>query len=178
MSPSLADLERLAFKYRTLAELRRSKARGDAPPAREVFRDLAAEFPGALKELDTLTLDVIDRRAEGLAEAAAGGAVEPWMAWVNAYHALARAALFVRLRGARLRGSITNARALDPDQASALAAHATSRSGASVDAAFVLAVLDPPGGRMNAVLYDHLSIVFGEPAAAIKQAIFPSRASS
>jgi hypothetical protein len=176
MQPSLRSLARLARKYRTLGSLRRAKARGEAIPERAVFRDLAAEFPGALTELDTLHLDEIDRRADLLERAAEGGDIDPWMAWLHAYHALARAALHIRLRGARARGD-ARARplepAIDPSMATSLAAAASERSGIPVDDAFVQAVLRPPGGRVNAVLYERLSIAFGVPAPVIKRAIFP-----
>lgn len=88
-----ADLVALAEKYETLASLRRAHARGDAAPERATLRELTARFPGALFELDTLPLELIDARAAALREAAAraGEAEVPsWMRWMSRYHALVR----------------------------------------------------------------------------------------
>ncbi len=166
MPPSPADLLRLAEKYRTLAELRRERARGAAVPERAVFKALADEFPGCLKELDTLPLEEIDARAAALATAAAGGPILDWMAWLAGYHALLRAALRIRIRS-------TRSRAVDEARAVSLADDAAAHSGAAVDVAFVRAVLRPPGGRINPVVFARLAHLHGAEAAAIKRALFP-----
>jgi len=163
VQPLPSDLARLAHKYRTIGELRRARSRGEPVPERDVFRALSSEFPGVLSELDTLPLEEIDRRADSLALAAEGAAIEPWMAWIHAYHALMRAALFIRLRTARARSEIT----------AAMAEKASERSGIRVDEAFAQTVARPPGGRINAVIYARLSAIFGVPATDVKRAIFP-----
>jgi hypothetical protein len=162
------ELERLARKYRRLAELRRARARGEPIPERAVFRELAGEFPGALHELDNLPLEEIDRRAEALATAIAGGPAEPWMAWMARYHALMRAALYVKIRVARRPP-------LSGEQAAALAAKAGAHAGADVGAAFVLTVADPPEGRLNRVVDAALAAAFAAPAEEIRRALFPRR---
>jgi hypothetical protein len=75
-----------------MRELRAGGAGAGDAEARAALRALAAEWPGALKELDTLPTDEIERRA---ALCAAGGD-EPWMAWMVRYHELMRAALAIR----------------------------------------------------------------------------------
>jgi len=55
-------------------------------------RRLAAEWPGGLKELDTLDSDEIERRVQ----ACEAGEDAPWMAWMARYHELMRAALALR----------------------------------------------------------------------------------
>jgi hypothetical protein len=159
-------LLRLAEKYRTLGALRRARAEGAAVPDRAVFQALAEEFPGCLNELDTLLLDEIDARAEALSSAAAGGSVEPWMAWLAGYHALLRAALRIRIRSTHRR-DVDDARAID------LAVDAAAHAGAAIDPAFVHAVLRPPGGRIIPVVYARLAALHGVPAAVIKRALFP-----
>ena len=79
-------------KYERMRELRAAAADGKDAAARAELRAFAAEWPGALKELDTLASDEIERRAR----ACAGGASEPWMAWSLRYHELMRAALAIR----------------------------------------------------------------------------------
>jgi hypothetical protein len=177
MSPSPSDLERLAQKYKTLGELRRARARGEPIPERAVFQELAAAFPGALTELDTLPLDEIDRRAELLAAAAAAAdeaTTEPWMEWLHVYHALLRAALFIRKR--TLRARVVDGQKqdrIDPALAAKLAEEASARAGARVDEAFVQAITRPQGGRILTVVYERLSAIYGAPPAAIKGALFP-----
>lgn len=164
--PSAGDLGLLARKYETLGALRRARARGEPVPDAAVFRSLAREFPGCLNELDTLPLEDIDARAAALGRAAAGGAVEPWMAWLNGYHALLRAALALKPRVAR-------GPALDDARAERLAREASADAGAPVDAAFVRAVADPPGGRLVALVFARLEQMHRCPAATIKRTLFP-----
>ncbi len=83
----------LATKYRTLAELRHGRDAGGAVADRARLQALARAFPGALRELDLLALDEIERRAHALE---ADGPDEAWMEWVSAYHAALRAALDAR----------------------------------------------------------------------------------
>ena len=166
MPPSPAALLRLAEKYQTLGALRRARALGDAVPERAVFKALADEFPGCLNELDTLPLEEIDARRDALAAAAAGGARLDWMAWLDGYHALLRAALRIRIRAAQRR-------AIDEARALALAQDASKHSGAAIDRAFVHAVLRPPGGRILPVVFERLALLHGAPAATIKRTLFP-----
>ncbi|MFL5306789.1 MAG: hypothetical protein ACJ8F1_16350 [Polyangia bacterium] len=93
-------VEALARKYRRLVELR-GRRDGDGPAAtRAELRALAAEFPGALRELDTLGAPELQRRAAACAVAAGGGPAEAWMAWIDRFHVLMRRALQARARGA------------------------------------------------------------------------------
>ena len=175
MPPSSAELLRLAAKYQALGELRRERARGAALPERAVFKALAREFPGCLKELDTLPLEEIDARAAALAEAAQGGPILDWMAWLAGYHALLRAALRIRIRSTRPTRSTrsTQSRTVDEARATILAEDAAAHSGAAIDPAFVHAVMRPPGGRINPVVFARLAHLHGATAATIKRALFP-----
>lgn len=74
-----------------MRELRLQRV-GEGAEARALLREFAAAWPGALKELDTLASDEIERRVQ----ACAAGEVEPWMAWSLRYHELMRAALAIR----------------------------------------------------------------------------------
>ena len=68
--------------------------------ARAALREFARQWPGALKELDTLATDEIERRARACAD----GEAEAWMAWSLRYHELMRAALAIR-RGEAAEGA-------------------------------------------------------------------------
>lgn len=169
LRPTPADLARLAAKYRALANLRRAKERGEPPPPRATFRALAAEFPGALNELDTLPLDEIDRRADALERAASGAAAEaPWMAWMHGYHALYRAALHAKRHLARAHDS-------SDEEVRAAAEGAGRHAGIGVDAAFVRSVARPPGGRLATVVLDRLASAFAATPDRIADELFPCR---
>jgi hypothetical protein len=92
-------VDALARKYAALASLRARRDQGGAAATRDELRALAAEFPGALRELDTLGPAELARRAAACAAAAAGAAPEPWMAWIAAYHDLVGETLAARTRG-------------------------------------------------------------------------------
>jgi hypothetical protein len=149
----------LARKYAALVELRHRRDQGGDPAGGGRLRALAAEFPGCLRELDTLGRAELERRAAVCAAAAAGGPTEPWMDWIAGYHALMRGALAAR------------AAAEGPGAAAA----ASVAAGLPVDDAFVRDVLAPPGGRMGVVVFRALAVRFGTPAATIAAALFPVR---
>ncbi len=159
----------LARKYRAMADLRRAHAAGGGTATPAVLRALAAEFPGALRELDALTLETLDRRAEALTAAADGTTpAEPWMTWLQGYHGLLRAALRVKRRVAR-------APVIPDARADALAREATEAAGIPLDAAFVRAVAHPPGGRINGVVFARLGEHLGVAPEAVWDALFPTR---
>jgi hypothetical protein len=93
------QLDALARKYRALVALRDRRDGGGVPATRDELRALAGEFPGCLRELDTLGPGELARRATVVAAAAAGGPREPWMDWIAGYHALMADALAARARG-------------------------------------------------------------------------------
>jgi hypothetical protein len=166
-SPAAAELLELAEKYRTLAGLRAQKDGGPVQATRAILQPLAARFPGCLRELDTLGSPELERRARAAEAAAADGAREPWMAWIWAYHRLMRAALTTKRAVARA--------PLDPGQIEALAVQAEHLAGFPLGGAFVRAVAAPPQGRLGVMVLEQLAAVFGAPAAAIADALFPRR---
>ena len=155
MVPSAHPLEApalraLARKYQRLAGWRSGRDGNGTGATRDELRALAAEFPGCLRELDTLGAAELGRRAAACAAAVDDpAAVEPWMAWVDGYHALVRRALAAR--------------------------EARGRGEAPGGEAFEQAALAPPGGRMGVVVMRALAVRFGVPAATIAAALFPVR---
>ena len=148
--PSADGLKALVRKYEALVALRSRRAAAGAPATRDELRVLAAEFPGCLRELDTLGTAELTRRTAACVAVAAGAPAEPWMAWIDGFHALMRQAL--ETRGARQRGE-------SPD----------------IGDDFAQAVLAPPGGRMGVVILRSLAARFGVPASTIAAALFPAR---
>ena len=97
----MTDLAALARKYEQLIQLRRSREEAsssgldrfapvDALARRAVMRALAAEFPGALRELDHLSIDQLLARLDAVREAMSSGETYPWLIAVGRMHALAR----------------------------------------------------------------------------------------
>jgi hypothetical protein len=147
------ELRALARKYQALEGLRARRDAGGSGGGGQVaiqLRALAAEFPGCLRELDTLGLAELARRAQAVEVAARGGARESWMAWIWGYHQLMRAALAVR-RGER------------------------AQDGDGADEAFAAEVLAPPEGRVGIVVLRRLAAAHGRPAREIAAALFPVR---
>ena len=175
--PTVEQLRALARKYRTLVEIHRALAAYDDAGARLLDARLAAEFPGALRELQTQPMDELERRAAALEAAAArdGVVVEPWMEWLRAYHALLRAALDHRRRSPRSSALSASAASATIDDAAAtrIARALSAESDFPVDEAFARAVLRPPGGRLGDVVLRRLATVFGVDAATIARALFP-----
>ena len=168
MSPSADELLALSRKYGTLAKLRRARARGGAVADRATLRALSREFPGALRELDTVPLAEIDRRRRALDSAARGGPVETWMTWMVDYHATMRAALVVKARVAR-------SRSLSDELVTTLQREVLRRIGLEIEATFVTSVARPPQGRLNRAVFERLGQKFGVPADDIWDALFPAR---
>jgi hypothetical protein len=85
----------LRAKYEEMLALRRTDDGSYDPRAR--MAALAARFPGALREIDTLPLDEIEHRIEALTQAERDPIHSArWMIAQSRFHALTRAALRAR----------------------------------------------------------------------------------
>jgi len=164
-APTRDELLALEAKYAQVLLLRGAHERGEPIPERGVFKAFAERFPGVLRELDTLPLDVVTTRRLALGEAALGGVVEPWMAWMVAYHELMRAALWMKLRTAK-QPDVTNERMVF------LVRGVANEFGFGVDESFVVDVVRPHSGRLNAMVLGRLEVMFGVPVAEIRKALF------
>src|SRR5688572_2064903 len=163
-----SDLLALARKYRALSELRRAQYRMTFAEVRAPLRELSREFPGSLRELDSLPLEEIEQKGELLEQAAHGARLEPWMMWMHAYHVTMRAALAVKFKLAGRR-SISNALALE------IAGEVSSEVGYRCDLEFVFAVARPPEGRINPVVFRRLGLMFDTEPESLLHALFPER---
>ena len=176
--PTPTELEDLAIKYESLVRLRANRdhdpngtngnSNGHGESVRDLLRELSRRFPGSLRELDTLGLLELQRRAKVARAAAAGGAREPWMAWILAFHRLTAAALLIkRDNAARRRGRAVNERA-SRTQAAELAQF-------SLEPPLVEALAHPPGGRLAPVVLSELARRFAVQPRALSETLFPSR---
>jgi hypothetical protein len=156
---SLADLER---KYQLLLSLRG----GSEPFDARTLRRLAAEFPGALRELDALPTAELEARAGAVAVASRSASrLEPWMEWMIAYHETMRTALAVRRHLFGKRDAKTT------ELAAAAAAFT-----ADCDVDFVAAVMNPPKGRLNVLVFARLAARFGCSPETFEQRLFRAEA--
>lgn len=170
-------LSALRDKYERMLGLRLLHVRAhmepefQEPDPRRAMAELARAFPGALRELDELPLDVIRERIVALAAAELDGApVAPWMQAQVAFHRLARGALAVKrwLGGRPLTPAIEEAfaRAVPKLPADA-AAWATS----------LAAIARPPRGRVLDLVYLRLAEELGVDPDAARAAVMPPRRS-
>lgn len=160
----------LAPKYARLCQLR--QALGDVPPdaaGRAQLRALAADWPGALRELDTLPTAELQRRAQLCAE----GGDEPWMAPLLRYHQLMRAALALR-RGAAL-ADVTARTNITPAAAGDDPAGSVFDDLPPLDEAFAAAVAQPPHGRLMVVVCARVAEDFAMAPAVLWNLLFPPR---
>lgn len=186
-----AQLARLAEKYRLLAELRarrealaasgaRAFGAREAKERRSAFRRLAREFPGALRELDTTPAEILRSRLEAVGEtqrALESGArrdLPLWMEYALAYHVQLREALAIKRWLAR---RLPRGGELDPELLAAFRAWYGKlafrvRTAGDLDLNILREHLNPPGGRLQAVVFEELERRFGRPREEIERLIF------
>jgi hypothetical protein len=172
-TPAAADLRQLAEKYRALAELRAHRDQTPeldprGPATRAALRALAESHPGCLRELDTLGAPEIERRARAASAAADGQPLEPWMAWIWAYHRLMRASLAIKRRLGR-------ARLREGAPLAALLTEAEQIAGWPLSASFIHAVARPPQRRLGVVVLDLLGELYEDSPRVISETLFPPR---
>jgi hypothetical protein len=171
MGLSRAKAEEIRGKYAEMLAMRVEHADGSEDPARVGPRmsDLAARFPGALREIDDLELAEIRRRIAGLDSLLeASGEEEPWMAPVALFHDLARGALALKRRLAGRR---------DVDQALVDRFTAEAQSlpcpeemqGWLTDLA---TIASPPRGRVMDVVFARLARELGIEEAVARNLVF------
>jgi len=146
--PDLASLQAKYVRLLTLRELH-DRAKADPsfvePDPKNEMTALARTWPGALRELDELSIDVIRTRLSSLDRALLDASrIERWMIAQDAFHRLARGALAAkRWLGKRKR--------ITPALRSDFQAHAPREARAwssSLDA-----VATPPRGRLMEVVF-------------------------
>ena len=160
------DLVSLRTKYERLLALRQlhDRAKSDAsfrePDPKSEMTTLARTWPGALRELDELPVDVIRTRIAALDRALGDASrIERWMLAQHAFHRLARGALAAK-RWLGKRKRITAA------VRSEFEAHAPREARAWSDA--LADVASPPRGRL-------MDLVFARVAAELETSVADAR---
>ncbi|MBX3231681.1 MAG: hypothetical protein KIT84_23360 [Labilithrix sp.] len=156
----------LRDKYERMRALREAHARADEPDPRPALQRLAAEFPGALRELDRLPIDEIAHRILALRAAEADPArIEGWMIAEHTFHRYAR-------------GVLATKRWLSdhvPDEAAFRRALPTLDPEAALFATDLEAVASPPRGRVMDLVYARAADDLCIPEPALRHLLHDQR---
>lgn len=178
-----AALAALARKYAVLAKWRRARDEGREGPTAVGLRRMATRFPGSLRELDTLGLAELERRAES-AEAAArtskrsARAPDDWMLWIATVHALLRAVLAWRRQHGRAQAAPGLRAGKRPFRAGTdlgLTQRVRAGTGLMLTEREVARLLAPPSGRTLPVVLDLVARKYHVEPGALARRLFPSR---
>lgn len=139
------------------------------PDPRAEMADLADDFPGALREIDELPLEVIVARIERLSTADAEPSnAEPWMIAQVAFHRLARGALVAK-RWLGRRKDVT------PEDEEAFARALPSlrhRSDAELFSGDLARIGRPPRGRLMDLVHARLAAVLAVTETEARALVF------
>src|SRR5580692_10487397 len=141
-----------------MLRLRLDDASAAPSDPRVAMAALARRFPGALREIDELPLDIIRARIEALdATLANPSRAEPWMMAIAMFHALTRGALSVKRW-------LSGRKVVDEECARAFAleapslAHGEDAIGWCEDLA---RLASPPRGRVTDLVYERIAQKLG-----------------
>lgn len=157
-------------KYQRMLEMRHLNDSGVEHDARGMMRELAAEFPGSLREIDVLPIATITERLRALGDVIRHGhEVSGWMRCVADYHAVLRAVLRIK-RMALPRHDI-------PAAIQILARTYVAGEGeptlADFDATTLDAALNPGEGRLNPWVFRLLERRHGVAPGELNRLLFP-----
>jgi hypothetical protein len=164
-----ADLRDLRDKYERMLALREAHVRAKEDPAfiepdpKPEMARLAERYPGALREIDRIPLEVIAERIRALDIAPADA--EPWMLAQATFHRFARGALATK-RWLAGRKTIT------PALRSAFARF--SNADAKLFAGDLERIAAPPHGRLMNVVFAKVAAALGISEAEAKRLVFDS----
>jgi hypothetical protein len=175
----VTDLRALRDKYERMLRLRQLHARAKEDPdfvepdPRTAMADLARLYPGALREIDELPLDVIRARIDDLSAAEHDRSrVAAWMNAHATFHRLARGALAVKrwLAGRPLTPELSRT------FGTALATMPGSEDARSW-AGDLAAIARPPRGRVMELVYVRLARELALDVSEARAAVLAPRAS-
>ncbi len=179
MTPSREALADLRKKYEELLRLRLEDAAAASggrhhDPSPEMAA-VAERFPGALREIDELSLESIEARIAELAAAEADPShARPWMIALHLFHMLARGALATkRWLGGR--------KHVDDELVQAFA-HAIPSLPFAEEAAMwkddLARIARPPRGRVTELVYARVAVEMRMPASEVRILVFGPRRQS
>jgi hypothetical protein len=155
----------LCSKYEKLCDLRQRQLSSVAPRAEMVA--LSAAFPGALRELDGLPWEELERRMLALRDVVEGRAqLEQWMQLQIAYHGFMRAVL-------RIRRQLLEIERSGSELQYAAAADEPARE--RFDAVALATIRKPPLGRLNPWVLDQVARDHAVSRTCIEDALWGKR---
>jgi len=173
----VTDLRALRDKYEQMLRLRQLHARAKTEPdfvepdPRPAMAALARLYPGALREIDELPVELITARIEELTVAEREPQrIAAWMSAQAAFHRLARGALAVKrwLAGRPPTKAVEGAFAVD------LRAMPERKREELLEWEHdLVAIAKPPRGRLMELVYEKLARELGVDIDAARAAVFP-----
>jgi hypothetical protein len=164
-------LAALRDKYREIKRLRDEDAAGVAADPKLDMAELARRFPGALRELDELPREEIERRLASLESAVAGRAAPPpWAALQIGYHGWMRVALRIKRLAAGRRAA--EVAAVARELAASYAPAPDEPALALLDHAALSAILEPDAGRLNPWVFARVAREHGVSVDTVRFALF------
>lgn len=161
MGLAVSATDALVRKYEQIREMRRAHEDGTEGDPRELMRALAAEFPGALRELDELPMQTIEARLEALR------APQPpaWADTMSRYHGWMRLALAIK----RAHG-----RDAEPAEVLLWLADRDTRPDEPNDVTIeaVRAILRPPTGRLSRWVLERVAQDTARELVAVEEDVF------
>ena len=166
------DLGDLRRKYQEILRLRHLHARPSEPDPRGAMNALAAEFPGALRELDDMPEpQIVERIGELTAALSASHEIPEWAVAVSLFHRETRGALCAkRWLGGRKTTSPEDRAAFE--RAASDFCYVSEARGWADD---LDALAAPPKGRITELVYGRIATELGLPLEATKALIFVKR---
>jgi hypothetical protein len=162
------DLAALRAKYEEMLRLRLAADAGTPGDPRRAMSALASQFPGALREIDDLTLDAIRERASELRAAEDGGMVAPWMRATHLFHALTRGALCAKKW-------LAGRKAIDAATLTAFDREADALCWSDDARAWrddLVRLASPPRGRVTELVYARVAAILGMTEENVRVLIF------
>ncbi len=162
------DLKSLVEKYARLLEIRRLTEVTEPRTIQALMAELAARFPGSLRELDDASHTHLQKRLEELQAVQLRGGVPPlWARLISCYHGLIRAGLRVRrFYRERPLASLEDLREAYQPQADEPDAH-------RLNAEHVTTICHPPRGRLSRWALTELAEAFRRDLEEVELIMFP-----
>jgi hypothetical protein len=149
-----SDLTALREKYEEMLRLRLEPT-GEDP--RRAMAALASQFPGALREIDDLSLEAIETRLREIRASEGGAPSATWMEATHLFHSLMRGALCAKRWLAGRKTIDDEVRAAFDREAATLCWGDDARDWRA-DLARLAA---PPRGRVTDLVYERMSQLLG-----------------
>jgi hypothetical protein len=162
-------LDALRAKYEEMLRLRMLDEAGLSHDPPEAMAMLAAEFPGALRELDELATEEIRARIEAIASALGGGRAAPWMRATLRYHAIARGAFTAK----RWLGKEKSVDALTRQAFATALAQLPHPEDAAAWVDELDRIAHPPRGRVNDLVFERLAAELEVAVDDARELVFP-----